>query len=118
MPADSRAGHCVAGMPLSSEKLCLGANSILENESAVWEGISCVVANADSSGTGSLRWAIEQALDGGAVVFDQSLNGQTIVLAGELAITKSIAMDASALGNGMTVSGKGGCRILNITGKI
>ncbi len=55
----------------------------------------------------SLREAIAGSDIGETITFDDPLNGQTIVLGatGQLVITKSLNIDASALPNGLTISG-------------
>jgi hypothetical protein len=73
-----------------------------------------VLNNADS-GAGSLRAAIITAQNGDQIVFDQSLQGQTITLtSGELAITKSL--DIEGLGaDQLAVSGNHASRIFDIS---
>src|SRR5712691_4688912 len=73
------------------------------------------VTNPADSGDGSLRAAIAAAQSGDQIVFDTSLNGQTITLtSGELAIDKSL--DIEGLGaDRLTVSGNDASRIFDIT---
>src|SRR5262249_3611761 len=68
------------------------------------------------SGAGSLRADIAAAHSGDRIVFDPSLNGQTITLtSGELLINQSL----SILGPGadqLTVSGNNAGRVFDLTG--
>ena len=76
------------------------------------------VLNNQDSGPGSLRAEIAAASSGDTIVFDASLNGQTITLTrGELAITKNL--DIEGLGaSQITVSGNKASRILDISGGV
>jgi len=58
---------------------------------------SNVVQNANDSGFGSLRCILAEANSGATITFLPSLSGQTISLASELVIDKSITIDASML---------------------
>lgn len=75
-----------------------------------------IVLNNSDSGPGSLRADIAAAHSGDRIVFDPSLNGQTITLtSGELAINQSL----SILGPGadqLTVSGNNAGRVFDLTG--
>ena len=55
----------------------------------------------------SLREAITNIADGGAINFGPSLDGQTLTLGSELVIEKSLTIDASALPNGIIIDGGG-----------
>jgi hypothetical protein len=74
------------------------------------------VTSAGDSGDGSLRAVIAAAQSGDQIVFDPSLQGQTITLtSGELAITKSL--DIEGLGaDQLAISGNHVSRIFNISG--
>jgi hypothetical protein len=76
-----------------------------------------VLTNADS-GDGSLRAGIADAQSGDQIVFDPSLQGQTITLtSGELAITKSL--DIEGLGaDQLAISGNHASRIFDISGGV
>ena len=65
----------------------------------------------------SLREALTvYASAGDTITFDSSLDGQTITLGGEqIVISKNVAIDASALANGITVSGGSTNRVFRIT---
>src|SRR6516165_2308198 len=76
------------------------------------------VTSPADSGDGSLRAMIAAAQDGDQIVFDPSLQGQTITLtSGELAITKSL--DIEGLGaDQLGVSGNHASRIFAISGGV
>ena len=64
-----------------------------------------VVTSTAGSGPGSLRWAIQFADVGARITFAPNLNGQTIVLDdGDIALDKSLDVDASALPDGVTLN--------------
>jgi predicted outer membrane repeat protein len=63
------------------------------------------VTNTNNSGPGSLRQAIADATDGDTITFASNLAGQTIHLASELEVDKSITIDGSNLEQHITVSG-------------
>ncbi len=71
-----------------------------------------IVVNTANAGPGSLRQVIADALSGAEIVFDSSLSGSTITLASELLISnKDLTIDASALAEGITISGNNSTRI-------
>jgi hypothetical protein len=76
------------------------------------------VTSPADSGDGSLRAMIAAAQDGDQIVFDPSLQGQTITLtSGQLAITKSL--DIEGLGaDKLAVSGDHASRIFAISGGV
>ena len=72
-----------------------------------------------TAGKTTLREAIDGAPSGGRIIFDDSLDGKTITLSGwELSINNSITIDASALSNGIIISGNNASRVFNISGGI
>jgi hypothetical protein len=74
-----------------------------------------VLNNADS-GPGSLRAAIAAAHDRDVIVFDPSLDGQTISLtSGELAFNQSLRIEGPGA-NQLTVSGNHASRVFDLTG--
>ncbi|MCA8998352.1 MAG: protein kinase, partial [Planctomycetaceae bacterium] len=75
--------------------------------------VTILVQNSSNDGTGSLRDAIAQVAEGGTIRFDESLNGGVITLtSGELVIDKSLAIDASSLGEPLTLTAGGLARVL------
>jgi predicted outer membrane repeat protein len=60
--------------------------------------------NADS-GAGSLRAQIAAAAPGDTINFGAPLSGNTITLASTITLAKNVTIDASALTNGVTISG-------------
>jgi|GEM_PF-871442 len=75
-----------------------------------------IVGNTDSSGPGSLRQAIADALPGNYITFAAGLSGTTIPLDGtQLTIDKYLTIDASALPAGITIDAGGGSRVLELT---
>lgn len=78
--------------------------------------LTTVVSSLADSGPGTLRAAVEFAntnVAGTDITFDPALAGQTIVLtSGELLLTNSASLDASALSGGIAISGNHNSRIL------
>lgn len=72
------------------------------------------VSNTNDSGAGSLRQAILDVPAAGTIDFNPSLAGQTISLASELMLNKSLTINASSLTSGITVSGASACRIVRV----
>ncbi|MBO7725758.1 MAG: hypothetical protein J6S40_04765, partial [Thermoguttaceae bacterium] len=64
----------------------------------------------------SLREAIDIAAEGDTILFDASLSGQMIVLAGgELTVDKGISIDATDIG-GITIDANGQSRVFCVSG--
>lgn len=75
------------------------------------------VTNTNASGAGSLRQSLADAPEGTTIIFDNSLDGQTIALNGfQLGISKSINIDASSLANRLTIDAGGNSRVIKISG--
>jgi hypothetical protein len=73
------------------------------------------VLNALDGGPGSLRDAIAAASKNDTIVFDPSLNGQTITLtSGELAIRQSLDIEGPGA-NHLAISGNGASRVFDIS---
>ncbi len=75
------------------------------------------VTNTNDAGAGSLRQAVIDAngIGGETILFDISLDGQTIVLTtGEITITSAVTI--SGFGKDITISGNGASRIFNFNG--
>jgi predicted outer membrane repeat protein len=76
---------------------------------------SVVVTTTNDSGTGSLRSAVASAPNGAAITFASALNGETVSLTtGQINIGTNLTIDASALANGISVSGSGNSRIFEV----
>ena len=77
------------------------------------------VVNTADSGPGSLRNAIINSTNGAAITFAAGLSGQTILLtSGELLLTNSVTIDASALPNGVQINGNGTNRVFEVPGGV
>jgi hypothetical protein len=73
------------------------------------------VANTSDAGAGSLRQAIADLCPDGTITFNASLDAGTITLtSGELLIDKGLTINASALADGISVSGNSASRVFNI----
>ena len=70
-----------------------------------------MVANTNDSGIGSLRQVVETASSGDTIKFTPSLAGQTITLASEITIQKSITIDGIGLNPPVEISGGNEVRI-------
>src|SRR6476646_3821538 len=69
---------------------CLSALCIIALST---QAATITVTNTNDSGTGSLRQALADAVDGDTINFNSSLNGQTITLtSGELLVDKSVTI--------------------------
>ncbi len=76
------------------------------------------VTNPADSGDGSLRAVIATAQSGDQIVFDGSLQGQTITLtSGELALTKDLDIEGPGADQ-LTISGNHASRIFSISGGV
>lgn len=75
-----------------------------------------VVTTTNDSGAGSLRQlAVLDAVNGDTITFAPHLSGQTIRLSsGELALARSVTIDASALPNGVTLHGNNLSRLFSM----
>jgi CSLREA domain-containing protein len=88
-------------------------------EPAAQAGILTVTKLADTDdGTCdadcSLREAIAAADAGDTIVFTNTLAGQTIPLASQLDISKTLTIDGSSLGTPINISGQNAVRVFNI----
>ncbi|MEA3353938.1 MAG: LamG-like jellyroll fold domain-containing protein, partial [Campylobacterota bacterium] len=73
-----------------------------------------VTITADS-GAGSLRQAVTDAASGDTIIFDNSIDGQSITFGSEIALSsKDLIIDASGAGS-IVFDGNSATRILNIT---
>jgi hypothetical protein len=76
-----------------------------------------VVTTNSDSGPGSLRQVISQVDITATISFAPNLSGATITLTnGEILLTKDMAIDASVLPGGLTISGNHASRIFEVSG--
>jgi hypothetical protein len=74
-----------------------------------------VVTTSGSSGAGSLRQAVADAVSGDTIVFAATLNGMIISLGGsQILLDKNLTIDASALPGGITISGGNLSRVFEV----
>src|SRR5262245_26527037 len=73
-----------------------------------------MVTSTADMGTGSLRDAIGAAASGDTIRFDTALSGQTITLAGQLDISKSLNISGAGLSAAPVLNGNQVGRIFNI----
>lgn len=69
------------------------------------EAATLVVNSPADSGLGTLRQAIADAAPGDTINFNPALNGKLIRLTSQYTIAKDLTIDASALPNGIVISG-------------
>ena len=72
------------------------------------------VTNTDDSGTESLRDTISSAATGDRIVFDSSLNGQSIIFISEISIDKNITIEGN-VSNPIVLDGNNSTRFFNLT---
>jgi beta-glucanase (GH16 family) len=76
--------------------------------------LAITVTNANDSGEGSLREAIQEIATGGTISFDPALAGRDIGLStGQLLVSRNLTIDGSAA-PGLVVSGNGASRVLQV----
>ncbi|MGB6222736.1 choice-of-anchor Q domain-containing protein [Haloferula sp.] len=76
-----------------------------------------MITSTANSGAGSVRDLVAASTPGRVLIFDASLDGQTIDLSGShLMITDDLTIDASSLPNGVTISAGGNSRHFMVTG--
>jgi hypothetical protein len=86
---------------------------------AVEAAISLLVFTTADSGYGSLRYAVNYATGGSGITFAPVMSGQTITLtSGQIALDKTLTIDASTLANGVVVNGNHSSRIFNVPGGV
>ena len=77
--------------------------------------VNPIVTITSDSGSGSLRDAVAAAAPGDTITFAPGMDGKTILLGGsQILLNKNLTIDASALVNGVTVSGNQLSRIFEI----
>lgn len=73
----------------------------------------------ENNGTGvggvSLRDAVNAAYPGATITFAPALDGTTIILSSQIYLGKHVSIDATALPNGVGVSGDGVARVFTVT---
>jgi hypothetical protein len=115
----SRPGQGVGGaLFFATPSVVLQGNQFSSNTASSFASnlFAQVTTNADS-GPGSLRQVVANAANASTtVLFDGSLSGQTTILtSGQITISNSLAIDASALPAGFRISGNGASRIFEVT---
>jgi hypothetical protein len=87
-------------------------------QSTTSHAIELIVLNTNDNGAGSLRQAIADAGGGDTILFDSSLNGQTITLtSGQLLITKTLTISGPGA-NLLAISGNNALRVFYITSTV
>jgi len=94
--------------------LCLFASALWSVSSSA---STLVVTTAADTGAGSLRGQIAAAVAGDVIQFDPSLNGQVIVLASSLTVTKALQIEGPGADK-LAISGADRTRILSATAPI
>lgn len=77
--------------------------------------LAAEVTNTDDGGPGSLRQTVLAAAPGDTITFAPSLSGLTITLATPVTLDKNLTLNASALADGITVSGNDVTRVFLVT---
>ena len=92
---------------------CYGTVSTI-SEPVAAQTVWTVGSTADSASSSplTLRQALSSADPGDKIVFDSSLNGQTITVGSTLKVDKAITIDASALADSITLDGAGSVRLM------
>jgi fibronectin-binding autotransporter adhesin len=76
---------------------------------------SAQVTTTSDNGPGSLRYVAANAAPGATIIFQSSLSGQTIVLTnGEIILSNSVTIDASALASGIQINGDNTDRVFTV----
>jgi hypothetical protein len=76
-----------------------------------------VVTTLNDGGQGSLRLAVLDSISGGTIKFATNLSGQLILLTnGLIDLNKNLTIDASALSNGIQISGNQNSQIFQVEG--
>ncbi len=93
-------------------------NSVTNTRSVVVVAPSTIwtVNTTNDSGAGSLRQAVSSSVPGDVIQFTNSLSGSRITLtSGEIAVNKTLTIDASSLPGGLQINGNASSRIFNVT---
>jgi hypothetical protein len=118
----SNTGVMKTNLVVSTECTVPAGASLADTIQVVVNGIASAgivfataVTNTADSGAGSLRNAIINSINGAAITFAAGLSGQTILLtSGELLLSNSVTIDASALTNGIRINGNGTNRVFEV----
>jgi hypothetical protein len=94
--------------------LTCGLVGIQPAQAAPLDCLNLTVANANDSGTGSLRQAIDDSCAGGTITFAPELSERTISLSSQLILSKNVMIDGSTLPVQITISGGNVTRIFYI----
>ena len=101
---------------LSGSAVDIGAVEMQAAES-FYVPVTNIVTTVADSGPNSLRAFVASAPFGSTITFAPNLSGQTIVLtSGQILITNSVIIDASALANGISIDGNANSRIFQASG--
>jgi hypothetical protein len=74
-----------------------------------------VTTNSDDGSSGTLRSVVANAASSDTITFANTLSGTTILLTGgQIMLANNLAIDASALGNGIVINGLASGRIFNM----
>ncbi|NVN97714.1 MAG: IPT/TIG domain-containing protein, partial [Geobacteraceae bacterium] len=92
-----------------------GVTSASSNTIALATVTTRTVTSASDSGAGTLRQTILASNPGDAIIFDNSLNGQTITIASPLAISNNLSITGPGAAN-LTISGGGTSQLFQVTG--
>jgi Tol biopolymer transport system component len=93
-----------------------GGYGTMDLYQTTWQPSTWTVTTTADSGRGSLRAVIAAAFSGDRIVFDSSLQGQTITLtSGELAISKDLDIEGPGADQ-LAVSGNHQSRVFDISG--
>ena len=77
-----------------------------------------IVSNNNNTGPGSLRQVIQDSVRGDTILFAPNVTNTITLTTGEIGIDQDLTIDASALANGITISGNNTSRIFYIDNKI
>ncbi len=73
------------------------------------------VTTANDTGIGSLRAVLDKAPSGSVIAFASALEGQTITLASEISLAKTVTIDGGMTTTNVTVSGGNTTRLFRVT---
>ena len=101
---------------MSGSAVDIGAVEMQAAES-FYVPVTNIVTTVADSGPNSLRALVASAPFGSTITFAPNLSGQTILLiSGQILITNSVTIDASALANSISIDGNANSRIFQASG--